>query len=74
MTLSEQTKTLVVSTPNGAVEVRATEFDGDIVRGTGDWPGHPRPIRFWTTKVTWGRLCTSRGLLEAAQPLMTPPG
>lgn len=68
-----QPQTIVVATPNGALEVVASEFDGDIVRGVGTWPGHATPIRFWTKATTWDRLRTSAGLLEAATPFLTPP-
>lgn len=46
--------------PGGQVQAKAThEADGKVY-GQAMWPGHPDPVRFWTTVLVWDRLCRGK--------------
>lgn len=43
--------------PGEQVHAKATHEAAGKVYGQAMWPGHPDPVRFWTTVGAWDRLC-----------------
>lgn len=45
----------IVNLPNG-VDAKITRVGEGVVHGVALWPGHPDPIRFWTSQAVWESL------------------